>query len=521
MARAALVGVCVWALHAAMVRAGSKMVNIVEGPLEDRCCTAETLAAANSELNRVLSELTQTSRFFALFKVNMLRECPYWKDDGLCFSSDCAICECEDHEVPVAWLHEGSCSKSEDECAELEQPGRQHEALERLTQGKGLKKDVNVEVETAVNSGGWQQQQKSSAWTIQEDDSAMTYVDLRKNPERFTGYKGDSARKAWHAIYTENCFNFAKNCAKGACAPNACRAERVLFKLISGIHTSINTAVVREFVFATGSSEHDVHAMLEHPWWKFWSAPNVDMYRWRIGNFPDRIQNLYFTLALMLRALGKAHTILDPDVYPYETGDPISDLRTKSLVEQLFSLSLLAPGCEAPFDEAGVFALEEELSIDVDDRGIAGTLNLRSDSVRDLRDEFRSAFLNISSIMDCVGCETCKLWGKLQFLGIGTGLKLLFEDRVARADLNRNEVIALFNTIAKLSDSISWIHKMEHVSQHLARNAILLRKAQYFAVGSAMGLALPAIAAVFARVLKRKPEAATATASYGAEKKGL
>lgn len=37
-----------------------------------------------------------------------------------------------------------------------------------------------------------------------------------------------------------------------------------------------------------------------------------------------------------------------------------------------------------------------------------------------MRDKFR----NISRIMDCVTCEKCRLWGKLQFLGVGTALKV-------------------------------------------------------------------------------------------------
>ena len=33
----------------------------------------------------------------------------------------------------------------------------------------------------------------------------MTYVDLKLNPERYTGYTGPSARRIWEAIYQENC----------------------------------------------------------------------------------------------------------------------------------------------------------------------------------------------------------------------------------------------------------------------------------------------------------------------------
>ena len=34
----------------------------------------------------------------------------------------------------------------------------------------------------------------------------MSYVDLRINPERFTGYVGYSPQRIWNAIYRENCF---------------------------------------------------------------------------------------------------------------------------------------------------------------------------------------------------------------------------------------------------------------------------------------------------------------------------
>lgn len=36
------------------------------------------------------------------------------------------------------------------------------------------------------------------------------YVDLTLNPERFTGYAGDSAHNVWRAIYEENCFGLSE-----------------------------------------------------------------------------------------------------------------------------------------------------------------------------------------------------------------------------------------------------------------------------------------------------------------------
>lgn len=43
-----------------------------------------------------------------------------------------------------------------------------------------------------------------------------------------------------------------------------------------------------------------------------------------------------------------------------------------------------------------------------------------------MTEQFVMHFSCCSAIMDCVGCEKCRLWGKLQVLGLGTALKILF-----------------------------------------------------------------------------------------------
>lgn len=50
----------------------------------------------------------------------------------------------------------------------------------------------------------------------------------------------------------------------------------------------------------------------------------------------------------------------------------------------------------------------------------------QGEDARNLKLEFRDHFRNVSRIMDCVGCEKCKLWGKVQITGLGTALKVLF-----------------------------------------------------------------------------------------------
>ena len=73
--------------------------------------------------------------------------------------------------------------------------------------------------------------------------------------------------------------------------------------------------------------------------------------------------------------------------------------------------------------------------------------------------------------MDCVACEKCRLWGKLQVSGLGTALKILFSygDRTKDYQLSRTEVISLLNAFGRLSNSIT---------QKEAFEEMLLQRAQ-------------------------------------------
>jgi len=68
----------------------------------------------------------------------------------------------------------------------------------------------------------------------------------------------------------------------------------------------------------------------------------------------------------------------------------------------------------------------------------------------------------VSRLMDCVGCDKCRLWGKLQTAGYGAALKVLFEtdnDGGEIPALKRTELVALFNTYARLSSSLRAIQE--------------------------------------------------------------
>jgi ERO1-like protein alpha len=88
-----------------------------------------------------------------------------------------------------------------------------------------------------------------------------------------------------------------------------------------------------------------------------------------------------------------------------------------------------------------------------------------------IKQQVKEQFYNISQIMNCVECEKCKTYGKMQVQGLGTALKLLFDDKYGMdSGLRRNEFIALVNTMARWSDSLLiadkvWVLRDEHSNQ--------------------------------------------------------
>jgi hypothetical protein len=83
-----------------------------------------------------------------------------------------------------------------------------------------------------------------------------------------------------------------------------------------------------------------------------------------------------------------------------------------------------------------------------------------------------------------VTCEKCRLWGKLQILGIGTAIKILLTNEndlmikkntdiwetavnpaASSSFLNRQEVIALLNTLNQFSKSVEFSARAEAIKR--------------------------------------------------------
>jgi len=259
---------------------------------------------------------------------------------------------------------------------------------------------------------------------------------------------------------------------------------------MSGLQASISTHIAKEYLFPN----------------KRWGR-NLPLFVKAVGSHRTRVENLYFAFLFVLRAAVKAHPALA--AYSYDTGNVTEDAMVRALMVRLTASTVTLPqgqekekvhsrnkeqeqeqemalaqklelmgetesDCSAPvercrhaFDEGRLFHVSGSEA-----GGVAGDGGVSVDSgsagastayaQHRLQREFQERFRNISRIMDCVSCEKCKVWGKLQILGIGTAIKILLtpssqlEGWGGAGTLSRQEIVALVNTLHQLAASVKF-----------------------------------------------------------------
>ncbi|EMD66956.1 hypothetical protein GGP41_005415 [Bipolaris sorokiniana] len=468
--------------HAAPSKAHSPPPNVCDispgAIVSDACASYSTLEQLNDAIQPYLQSITQNTDFFSHYRLSLYsKKCPFWDDEnGMCGNVACAVNTLDNEEdIPLVWRAK-ELGKLEGPTAQHPGKKQQREEPKRPLQGE-LGEDVD---ESCVVE--YDDECDERDYCIPDDESATAkgdYVSLVDNPERFTGYAGVGAQQVWEAIYRENCFSKPPKNAPatgGSSPPNSpfgafgnqqqmqaanqlrnviqeqgqkqkfqsaiahgspvnsldpvefddtCLEKRVFHRVISGMHASISTHLCWDYLDQkTGQ----------------W-GPNLTCYEERLHNHPERISNVYFNYALVMRAVGKIRQHISD--YSFCSEDPEQDLRTKNSVLRL--ASALPSGPEI-FDETVMFQDPDTVA---------------------LKEDFRNRFRNVSRIMDCVGCDKCRLWGKLQTNGYGTALKVLFEfdehDSSKDPPLRRTELVALVNTMNRLSHSLSAIKEFRRM----------------------------------------------------------
>ncbi|XP_077293985.1 endoplasmic reticulum oxidoreductin-1-like protein [Arctopsyche grandis] len=418
----------------------------LQGSLDDCSCNVDTVDYFNNVkvFPRLHSLLTKN--YFRFYKVNLQKECPFWTDDSRCAMKYCHVEACHDEDIPP-----GLKEIKSDNVALQEEPAAKY------TEDANCNSDHNEQlsyINTTISAAKYEEFEKWSAYDDAQDNFCVTddlnggeeYVDLLLNPERYTGYKGASAHRIWRSIYMENCFRPKKSMfpyIESIDVKNMCIEKRAFYRVISGLHSSINIHLCSKYLL---SEKVGFQFSLSNPEW----GPNLDEFQRRFdpsqtnGEGPNWLKNLYFVYLLEMRAIAKAGPYLDK--IEYYTGNEADDAEVRAAVKNLLGVVYSFPN---HFNETAMFS--------------------GGDKAIKLKDEFRQHFRNISRIMDCVGCDKCKLWGKLQVQGLGTALKILFSGKFDDVDptsgklavrhknrfqLDRREVVALFNGFGRLATSI-------------------------------------------------------------------
>jgi hypothetical protein len=348
-----------------------------------------------TSLLNVLNHIT-ASPYFRYFKVNSNRPCPYWAVSLLCTSAEnkCDVCKCDENSIPEA-LH------ADEDMSTVDTPDG----------------SITEAASKPGNLDDWGMWQKT-------DDGAL-YVDLVANPEGNTGFSGPLAAQVWRAIYAENCLTSKQD--------DMCQEVAILRTLLSGLHMSINMHVCTNFYKdpELTSPQHKAGIYNNN---NISFYPNCEMYNKRVAPFPDYVGNLYILYQFTLRALAKAKPFFLNDLSIFNTGihgeATSTDMQLRDSIKDLFDSRLL---CSPTFDES-VF--------------------LESEKGRELIPQFKSVMLNVTRLMDCVTCEKCRIWGKLETKGIAVAMKIIMNREGEVITLDRAEMVTLVNLARQLAFSV-------------------------------------------------------------------
>ena len=191
------------------------------------------------------------------------------------------MCECDPKELPTTWASgEAMDTIEQQSCDDV-----RHES----DVDRSIHEDIKGHLEEAYRNP-WMPEEKQQG----DKNVEYTYVNLLRNPERYTGYKGDHANRIWKTIYEQKCIADV-NGAGGGDRATADSASGIFYRIISGIHSSISAHIVKDYLIDEAT--------------RTW-GPNLAMFQERLGNpdVKDRVENLYFAYLFVLRAVIKAGT---------------------------------------------------------------------------------------------------------------------------------------------------------------------------------------------------------------------
>lgn len=401
--------------------------NIDGGAASDDSAHLQLSTEAVSELQSVLDRVVRRPHF-RYYSAALEESCPYWAVNLLCTSPEgsCTVCVCDDDQVPRAI---------------------RMELIKPVTSVAGVQCDDANSRDRVVDSV---RRGYADATSGSGGHDNRVLVDLLRNPEANTGYVGEMASRIWQAIYDENCFAEGDSLNDGdgdteaavLHKPPYCRESALVYQLFSGLHASISTHIAANFYsnctaeFADGS---DADVFVHHRGDDRFTGNEHELHR-RVLQHPSRVQNLLTLHRIVLEAVKAVKPKL------------IDGARCDGGLVRLGSCDdqLLRQDLTSLF--ASTHALRDDVSVSVQ-----GRKKLLIDDLKSQRSGILRAVQNVTSLMDCLTCEKCRLWGGLQLSGLHTAVRILTapSQQVADLAIDHREMVALVNLFRQLTFAVS------------------------------------------------------------------
>ena len=414
--------------------------------LDDCPCTADTVDSLNDDIHKNLMKMLSDD-YFRYFQVDFRSPCK-WGWDATCMSPNCAVDTCDMDTLSETVRNGRKLLQNEEDANSyfgniVKWIFVTFPYLEHLYSRIGALTGISPRCD---NSDPYPQYHDVDQFCKLDPLSSeeCDFVDLVKNPEQFTGYSGAASHQVWNTIYDELCFHPEENektlYLNKETIKKMCVEKRAFYKLVSGVHSSISVHLCSKYLLEDGNT----------PVWgrNFKEFQNRFSPESTNNEGPERIKNIFFLYLLELRAVEKVSRVLLNNIELSES--------TLKLLEDITEKIEKFPH---HFQEKDLFK-DEKLDNP------------------ELLQMFRNNFMKISELMDCLGCERCKVWGKLQMTGqcqshglvqqnsvsfissfiagIGTALKILLnQDPTDKISLTKHEIVALLNSLGRHSTSLT------------------------------------------------------------------
>lgn len=360
----------------------------------------------NSEMKETLALLNEitASPYFRYFKTNIHKKCPFWAVELLCTSENtCKVCKCDENSVPSAF-------RTSIDMSDVRMPNS------FLTQSAPYPENLD-------SWGTW--------LNVENDTDSEEYIDLVQNPEGNTGFSGPQASSVWKAIFDENCLSLETR--------ESCRALSYPRILFSGLHTSILLHVATNYYRDINrTSVHLSKGLYNNPNISY--HPNCNFFLNRVSANQERLENVYVLLTFIYRAISLTKDAFLGNMSLYNSGDnkqeTDDDAKLKKYLTSLYNL---------PLFKTQLF--DEDNFLDGVSKKDHATMQL--------------TMQNITTLMDCVACEKCRVWSKLESKGLSTAMEIVLKKGIV--DLDRAEKVALINLARQISFSIRSIEYMSEL----------------------------------------------------------